>query len=259
MKSILTRYSISLRKSRGQTFLIDERVASRKVDYAEITPDDVVLEVGPGIGILTTLLMKRARKVVAIEKDRRISNYLEDSLDGNLELIRGDALETEYPDFDVFVSNLPFNISSPLIFKLLEHPFRTAVVMVQQEFGERMVATHGSKQYSRLSVNIQYRVRCEIMEVVPKSRFWPQPEVDTAIVRMEPRPPEFPVEDEEFFHHLVNILFQHRRKMIGTTLKNKGVVEKEQLDRLPFTRKRVEKLSPEEIGELANAILSVTR
>lgn len=257
VKSILTRYSISLRKSRGQTFLIDERVADRKVDYAEISPDDVVLEVGPGIGILTSRLMAKGKKVIAIEKDRRICDYLEDNFDGNLELIRADALEVDYPEFDVFVSNLPFNISSPLIFKLLEYPFRTAVVMVQHEFGERMVAAHGSNQYSRLSVNIQYRAYCEIMEVVPKSRFWPQPNVDTAIVKMVPHPPEFDVRDEQFFHELVNILFQHRRKMIGTTLRKKGVLQKEQLKDIPFARKRVEKLSPEDIGELANTILSL--
>ncbi|HUV25292.1 MAG TPA: 16S rRNA (adenine(1518)-N(6)/adenine(1519)-N(6))-dimethyltransferase RsmA [Methanomassiliicoccales archaeon] len=256
IKGILEQYGVTPTKAKGQNFLMDERVAEREVDYLDLDPRDTVLEVGPGLGILTDILLERAERVIAIELDRGMAEYSRNRYGDSIVFIEGDALKIPFPGFDRFISNIPYSISSPLIFKLLEHRFRKAVVMVQREFADRMVASPGTGDYSRLSVNMYYRAECEILEKVPKSRFWPEPEVDSAVVSIIPRRPPFRVVDEEFYLNLVNSLFQHRRKKIRTILKMKKLVDKDRLSSLPFLDERVEVLSPEEIGELSDAILS---
>ena len=175
---------------------------------------------------------------------------------GLMLLLEGDALELEWPRFNRFISNLPYSISSPLIFKLLDYEFKRGVIMVQKEFAERMAAKAGSDDYSRLSVNAYYRAKCEILEHVPRSRFWPQPEVDSSVVLLEPRAAPFKVLNERFYLTLVNLLFQHRRKKISTILKITGQATKEVIPSLPYADLRVETLTPEQIGELADAIVS---
>lgn len=253
IREILRQYGVTPQKSKGQSFLIDERVAEREVEYLDLSPDEVVLEVGPGTGTLTQILVGRA-KVVAIELEEGLCDYLEFKFGDSISLIRGDALRIPFPHFDKFISNLPYSISSPLIFKLLDHRFRRGIVMVQREFAERMTAAPGDRNYSRLSVNIYYRARCEIVEIVPRTRFWPVPDVDSAIVLLEPTDPPFQVKDEKLFFWLVDLLFQQRRKKIGTVLKKRKIVDSKRLDSLPFVEERVEALTPEEIGELADAI-----
>jgi len=253
VREILRHYGITPQRSKGQSFLIDERVAEREVEYLDPSPDEVVLEVGPGTGILTRILVQKTN-VVAIELEPGLCDYLECKFGDSIRLIRGDALRMPFPPFDKFISNLPYNISSPLIFKLLEHRFRRGVIMVQREFAERMTAAPGDRNYSRLSVNIYYRARCEIVERVPRSRFWPVPDVDSAIVLLEPIEPPFRVKDEKLFFWLVDLLFQHRRKKIGTVLKKRNVMDPRGTESLPFVEERVEDLTPEEIGELADAI-----
>lgn len=259
VKGILARYGISPTKSRGQNFLLDEGVADREVEGLGIGPDDVVLEVGPGLGILTERVLPLAHRTVCVELDRGVASYIRNRFEGRVELVEGDALEVPLPRFDLFISNIPYSISSPLIFRILEQDFRRAVVMVQKEFADRMAARPGSDDYSRLSVSTYYRARCELLEHVPRSRFWPQPEVDSTVVRLEPRPPPFEVENERFFLHLVGLLFQHRRKKIGTVLKMTGQVKKDALQALPHVDRRVEELAPEMIGELADAICRANR
>ena len=170
-----------------------------------------------------------------------------------MELIEEDALEPEWPKFDRFISNIPYSISSPLIFKLLDHDFKVAVIMVQKEFADRMVAKADSDDYSRLSVSVYYRAKAEMLEKVGRNRFWPEPEVDSAVIRLTPRPPPFQVKDERLFHRLVEALFLHRRKKISTILKG-GFVRPEEMDRIPYRDERVEAISPEQIGELADAV-----
>lgn len=250
--SILSRLGAAPAKSRGQNFLIDERVAERHIDYAGVTADDTVLEVGPGLGVLTNRLAERAGRVVAIETDGKLASYLREGLADNVELIEGDALRVPFPRFDKFVSNLPYSISTPIIFKLLEHDFRRAVVMLQKEFADRMVAAPDTDDYSRLTVSVAYRAECRLLEKVPRSRFWPQPQVDSALVELVPRPPPFAVSDEAFFFRLTEMLFQNRRKKIGTVLRMRGLVGPEDRDRLPYVDLRVEALAPEQIGELAD-------
>jgi len=257
IKALLERYGIHPTKAKGQNFLTDESVADREIEHLSVGSENTALEVGPGLGVLTERLVSRAGKVVCVELDERVCQYLTDRFDGGIELIRADALEVEFPPFDRFISNLPYSISSPLLFKILDNRFERGVVMVQKEFADRTVAKAGSDDYSRLSVSTYYRARCEVLENVSRAKFWPQPEVDSSMVLIEPRPPPFKVRNERLFLSLVAMLFQHRRKKIGTVLRMTGQVPKELVASLPFIDDRVEVLAPEQIGELSDAIVSL--
>jgi 16S rRNA (adenine1518-N6/adenine1519-N6)-dimethyltransferase len=126
--------------------------------------------------------------------------------------------------------------------------------MLQKEFADRMVAAPDTDDYSRLTVSVYYRADCRLLEKVPRSRFWPSPKVDSAVVELIPRPPPFPVHDEKLFFRLVEMLFQQRRKKIGTVLKMKNLITAEDRAKVPYVDLRIEALSPEQIGELCNAV-----
>jgi 16S rRNA (adenine1518-N6/adenine1519-N6)-dimethyltransferase len=257
---------IKLHRREGQHILIDEDVINRQIEYAGVTGKDTVLEIGPGLGALTLKLANRVGKVVAIEKDTRLFSHLKRKIPQNVELIKGDVLIFELPDFDVVVSNLPYQISSPVTFKLLQHKFRKAILMYQREFAQRMTAEPGGKEYSRLSVNVYYRAKCRILEYVPRNAFHPVPKVDSAIVELVPRKPPFNIIDEAIFFEVVETLFAQRRKKIKNSLssyitnalRKNGTYSKtvltEIIHGLPFKNERVEKLSPESIGVLADNI-----
>ena len=251
---LISETGVVPKKSKGQNFLTDGRVADRHVGYAGIRKDDRVLEVGPGLGILTSRLVEASNRVTCIELDEKLADYIEKEYGNRLDLIRGDAVKVPFPEFDVFVSNLPYSVSTPIIFKLLEHRFRTAVVMVQKEFADRMAADVGCTEYSRLTVNLFYRAECEIMETVPASRFNPRPKVDSALVRITPRKAPFDVLDEKTFFKVTEVAFNHRRKKIGTSLRSAGLVRSS--DDIPYADERIEDLRPSEIGELADAVYS---
>jgi 16S rRNA (adenine1518-N6/adenine1519-N6)-dimethyltransferase len=264
IKSLLTALDIIPSKSRGQCFLVDEDVARRQIALAVIDKEDAVLEIGPGLGILTKALSKKAKKVVAIEQDRRLCKYLGAMGLTNVELINADALKIDFPEFDKVVSNLPFQISSPITFKFLEHRFGTAVLMYQREFAERLVEERG-RNSSRLSVKLYYKAKTKILETVPKNAFYPEPDVESAIVRLSPRSPPFKVEDEALFFRVVDCIYRHRRKMIQNCFKENWrwfvkdrnamkAITKE----LPFTDKRAEELTPEDMGELSNQVSRLT-
>jgi len=242
----------------GQHFLLDPRVAERQVEHARISSSDVVLEIGPGLGILTERLVARAKRVVAIEADRRLASHLRSSVP-SAEVVVGDALEVSWPPFDVMVSNLPYQISSPITFKLLDRTFDRAVLMYQWEFARRMVAAPGTRDYSRLTVGVYRRAACSILERVPRNAFQPQPRVDSALVALEPRPAPFDLTDPDLYDRVVAALFEHRRKTIENGLR----LAWEALDRspshrdfilptLPFLGRRVEELRPEDIALLVN-------
>jgi 16S rRNA (adenine1518-N6/adenine1519-N6)-dimethyltransferase len=174
-----------------------------------------------------------------------------------------------FPKFDVCVSNLPYGISSPITFRLLEHDFRVAILMYQREFAQRMVASPGKPAYSRLTVSVYYKAKCEILEHVPRTAFYPQPEVDSAIVRLSPRKPPFVLESEKFFFDVVNALFSQRRKKIRNSLKQMirdelrkrglytDVSHAKIVGALPFGDLRVGVLTPEELGRLSNELYIV--
>lgn len=249
---LIAETGIVPKKSKGQNFLIDGRVADRHIAYAGIREGDRVLEVGPGLGILTERMADLPCELTCIELDNILAEYISQTFGDRLRLIHGDAVKVDFPEFDVFVSNLPYSVSTPIIFKLLDHRFRTAVVMVQKEFADRMVADVGSPDYSRLTVNLFYRADCEVMETVPASRFNPRPKVDSALVRITPRKAPFDVIDERLFFKVTEITFNHRRKKIGTSLKAAGLLRPEW--DVPYLDERVENLRPAEIAEIADAI-----
>lgn len=249
---LIAKTGIVPKKSKGQNFLIDGRVADRHIAYAGIREGDRVLEVGPGLGILTERMADLPCELTCIELDDILAEYISQTFGDRLRLIHGDAVKVDFPEFDVFVSNLPYSVSTPIIFKLLDHRFRTAVVMVQKEFADRMVADVGSPDYSRLTVNLFYRADCEVMETVPASRFNPRPKVDSALVRITPRKAPFDVIDERLFFKVTEITFNHRRKKIGTSLKAAGLLRPEW--DVPYLDERVENLRPAEIAEIADAI-----
>lgn len=259
-RRVLAQLGLRARKGLGQHFLIDPRVAERHLGYAQVTASDVVLEIGPGLGVLTRHLVARAKRVLAIEADARFAEYLRTAVPG-VDVIHADALRTDWPRFDVMVSNLPYRISSPVTFKLLAQPFDRAVLMYQWEFARRMVAKPGTPDYSRLSVGVYRRASCEILERVPRNAFRPQPRVDSALVRLVPRPSPFPVSDPALYDVLVNALFEHRRKTVenGLRLSWQSFAPSEEalealLPNLPYRGQRVEELSPEDIAVLAAAI-----
>jgi len=244
-------------RATGQHMLIDARVAERAARYASLGRSDTVLEIGPGKGVLTRILARRAGRVVAMEKDRRFSPFLED-LPPNVELVFADALRCEWPPFTKVVSNLPYSISSPLTFRLLEHDFRLGVLMYQKEFAERMAAAVGSPDYSRLGVEVFRRARCRILEEVPPSAFAPPPRVMSAVVELRPRPCPFEVRDGAAFSAVARALFSHRRKSVRNALRSEERALGDLLSRLdpagPALERRAESLSPEEIAGLANAM-----
>ena len=236
----------------SQNFLIDDRVAERQIKYAELNDRDIVLEIGPGNGVLTKKIAKIA-KVIAIEIDKKLAEKLE-GLE-NVEVINGDAMEVDFSSlrFNKVVSNIPYHISSPLTFKLLENKFDFGILMYQKEFAERMVALPGNKKYSRLSVMTYYRANCTILEHVPRTAFFPVPKVDSCIIKIIPIGKRFEV-NEELFEKVVSALFSHRRKKIKNALLISGLVNEEKIKEIPFADMRVENLSAEKIAELCRKL-----
>lgn len=249
-------------KRKDQHFLMDRNVLERIVAAADIHPDEVVLEIGAGPGNLTELLAPRAKHVYAVELDPRFVEKLEADFAGkNVTILRGNALKIDFPRFDKAVANLPYSISSDVTFKLLQSPFKGAVLMYQREFAQRMVATVGSEDYSRLSVTVQHYADVKILFNVPRLAFAPPPEVESSVVRLTPRPPGYRVEDEQLFMRLVTAAFAGRRKQLRNAIvknahmmgipdpkKVAAALPRELLDR------RAEQVSPEEFARLADAI-----
>lgn len=164
------------------------------VAKADLKPTDVVLEVGPGTGNLTVRILEKARKVIAVELDPRMAAEITKRVQGTplqkkLEVILGDVIKMDLPPFDVLISNTPYQISSPLIFKILAlpNPPRTSVLMFQREFAMRLTAQPGDALFSRLSVNAQFWARCTHIMKVGKQNFRPPPQVESSVVRIEPK------------------------------------------------------------------------
>lgn len=216
----LRRYGIRPSKRAGQHHVVDLTVLEKMVDHAHLSREDVVLEIGAGIGNLTRLLAQCAGEVISIERDMRLIKILHGQMRGlaNVQIVHGDALRVELPKFNKVVANLPYGISSDITFRLLEHKFELAVLMYQQEFAERLVAKPGSSDYSRLTVNAYYRAHVELLGEVPPEAFVPQPKVTSAIVRLSPREPPFEVKNEQMFCSVIRALFQHRRQRVRNAL-----------------------------------------
>lgn len=267
---LLHRNRIRLLKQAGQHQVIDMALLERMVNYADLSSNDVVLEIGAGIGNLTSLLAQRAKKVIAVERDRRFARILRESVGHykNVEIIMGDILKLRIPSFDKVVANLPYGISSEITFKLLEQGFKLAVMMYQREFARRLVAHPGSDGYGRLTVMVYYRAEVELLEEVQPSAFFPQPKVFSAVVRLRPRRPPFRVANEKLFSDMVRALFQHRRQKVRNAIYHSfhevfgdlalRKSERRRLIEKIFPRdlldQRVIELTPEKIGEIVNCL-----
>jgi len=242
----------------GQNFLIDKNVAKREIEYAGVKDTDIILEIGPGKGILTKLILEKAKKVIAIEYDKKLYHNLNKEKSEKLELILADAIKVDLSNykFNKIIANLPFQISSPITFKLLGQDFESAVMIYQLDFAKRMVAMPGSKDYSNLTVIMYYKTFCEIIEKISKNCFNPKPKVDAAIVRIFPlRKPPFKVKNEKFFFTITRLLFNHRRKMINTIISNN--FKNINFKNIPFSTMRVGELTPENIGYLSDYIFEI--
>lgn len=265
VRSILYHYGIH-GGQHDQHFLVDEAILDRIVGSANIVPDDIVLEIGAGIGNLTERLLRQAGRVIAIESDPKLVAVLEDRFKGEekLHLIHGDALKAEFPLFDKVVANLPYSISSEITFKLFRYDFKLGVLMYQYEFARRMIAKPGSDDYSRLTVNTTYFADVSVIMKVPKGAFSPPPQVESAVVKVCPRPTPFTVVNKEFFFKFVTAVFTKRRKKIKNAIIESnhilGIYNVRQVvSRLPedLMELRPENLYPVQLAALSDRILEL--
>lgn len=263
----LKKRGISLKESLGQNLLLDRDLVQKIVDYASIESKDYVMEIGPGLGALTGLLSERARHLYVIEKDERLIPLLKESLSHrtNITYYQGDALTFDFsllPSGTMVVGNLPYYISSPILRHLL--PLRdhlsSMVFMLQKEVAQRMVASPGGKEYGILSLAVQYYARPTILTEVPPCVFYPEPNVDSALIKLLPHPsPPVEVRDEDFFFKVLRAAFQQRRKMLKNTLAHnlgfeKGEVQK-RMERIGLSPTlRGERLSLSQFALLSNSL-----
>ncbi len=281
-KEMIQKHNIRLTKSLGQNFLNDDSVVSRIVDAAEVGPEDLVLEVGPGIGSMTKELARRASKVVAIEIDKHLMTALKENLSefSNVEIINEDILKVQISDIisrylhqevngtplkSVKVAaNLPYYITTPIIMKFLEeNPGIDAMVfMVQKEVAERMAAKPGGKEYGALSVAVQFYSQPEMVFNVPPHSFIPQPEVDSTVIKLRiHKTPPVQLLNRDTFFRTVKASFGQRRKTLVNALANSGYfnISKEELKEILVNKgigenQRGETLSILQFAELANAL-----
>ncbi|MBX9971375.1 16S rRNA (adenine(1518)-N(6)/adenine(1519)-N(6))-dimethyltransferase RsmA [Priestia aryabhattai] len=281
-KEILKKYGFTFKKSLGQNFLIDTNILHRIVDHAEITEETGAIEIGPGIGALTEQLAKRAKKVLAFEIDQRLLPILADTLSPypnakviHQDVLKADLKETLEQEFEniedlMVVANLPYYVTTPILMKLLEEqiPVRGIVVMLQKEVADRIAAKPGTKEYGSLSIAIQYYTEAETVMIVPKTVFNPQPNVDSAVIRLLRRPkPAVEVQDEAFFFQVVRASFGQRRKTILNNLVNNlpnGKQKKADIEQALATaeidpKRRGETLSIQEFRALSDQLLKSFR
>lgn len=264
-KDILSRYGIKLNKNLGQNYLIDKNKRDQIINFGDISKEDVILEIGTGIGTLTLELAKRAKKVIAIEQDQKIceilSQRLEDEKIDNVELINDDALKVDFPPFHKIISNLPYQISSPITFKFLNYDFDLGILMYQKEFASRMNGEVGTKNYSRLSAMLYFKCDVEKLTEVSNESFIPKPQIDSTVVKLTPKEKSISDEDFRTYSKFTKALFQHRNKKIKNALidsrhiisnidkkvlkKRLNDIDDEKLEE--YLKKRVIVLSPEEI------------
>ena len=273
---ILQKYDFHFQKKYGQNFLIDTHVLEKIVRAAEITAEDFVLEIGPGIGTMTQYLCEKARRVVAVEVDRKLIPVLEETLSGydKVAVLNEDVLKIDIAELAQeynqgkpikVVANLPYYITTPIIMGLFEAhvPLESITVMVQKEVAERMQAAPGTKEYGALSLAVQYYAKAEVVANVPPNCFMPRPKVGSAVIRLtchKDRP--VTVSDEAFLFRVVRASFNQRRKTLVNGLGNDAAlgVTKEQavqaLEKMGLQPDvRGERLSLQEFAQLSNLLL----
>lgn len=274
IKDIKERYGFKLSKNLGQNFLTDKNIIDRIIESAEIGPDDLVIEIGPGIGVITREAAETARKVIAVEIDKNLIPILKETLSDvdNVEIVNQDILKTDVNQLIAslgdsisgvkIIGNLPYYITTPIIMKLLEDGVKanSITVMMQKEVADRIKASPGSKAYGALSVAVQYYCTVEAVVNVPKEVFVPQPKVDSTVLRLNIRE-EAPVKllNREIFFRCVKAGFGQRRKTLLNSLMGiegitkegvKAALEAAGID----PSRRAETLDLEEFAKLSNEV-----
>lgn len=251
-------------KALGQNFLVDHGAVHKIAEIADITPEDTVLEIGPGKGVLTAALAERAGQVIAIEFDRHLAELLTREFQGvdNVRIINADALSfplDTLPSPLKVVANLPYSISTPILFRLIEyrHRFSRMVLMFQREVAERILAEPGGRDYGVLSVMVQVFTVPRMEFILPPEAFRPRPRIDSAVVSFEiPAAPRVAVADEAVFRRVVKAAFSQRRKTLRNSLK--ALLGSETEDVLMNVgidpMRRAETLSLEEFARLSVAV-----
>lgn len=273
---LMRKYDFKTAKKFGQNFLTDETILKTIIDCSKLSKNDCVLEIGPGMGIMTQILCEKAGRVLAVEIDRKLISILRVSLFGyeNVEIINNDilkldlkkVLEEKFGDTPVkIVANLPYYITTPIIMKLLEDDInlKSITVMVQKEVGERICASPGGKDYGALTVAVQYRCIPRQILIVPPESFIPQPEVESMVVRLDSRDkPPVILKDEKLYFRVVKASFGQRRKTLLNALSagNMGKTKEELKEILLRNgideKRRGETLSLEEFAKIANDLNS---
>ena len=232
--AVLQKYDFAFQKKFGQNFLIDTHVLDKIIASAEITKDDMVLEIGPGIGTMTQYLSNAAGKVIAVEIDKNLIPILKDTLDGfdNVRVINEDVLKVDIAKLAdeenggrpiKVVANLPYYITTPIIMGLFENhvPLKSITVMVQKEVADRMQVGPGTKDYGALSLAVQYYADPYIVANVPPNCFMPRPKVGSAVIRLDRyENPPVKVDDEKLMFKIIRASFNQRRKTLANGLKN---------------------------------------
>lgn len=268
-KELVQKYNFRFSKSLGQNFLIDDSVPRDIVNGADVNGEDLVIEIGPGVGTLTVQLLKRAKRVVAIELDSSLIPILTAELgdNQNFQLIHNDALKVDFNEIIgeeksvKLVANLPYYVTTPIIVNLLKggYNFKSLTIMIQKEVAERMNAEPNCKDYGALSILVQYYCNTEIVRKVPPSCFIPRPKVDSIVIRLEKlEEPSVKVNNEKLFFEIVRHSFNMRRKTLWNATKNvkldKELMAKAYEESGIDPKRRGETLSLAEFGALSDAI-----
>lgn len=276
VKEILQKHGFTFSKALGQNFLINPSVCPRMAEECGVNEKSGVIEIGPGIGVLTNELAKRAGKVVAIELDKRLLPVLEETLGeyDNVKVINGDVMkldinriiEEEFSGMEVCIcANLPYYITSPIVMKLLEERLEVTsiTVMVQKEAAQRICAQVGTRQCGAVTAAVWYYSRPEQLFQVSSGSFMPAPKVDSAVIRLNiRREPPILVKNEEMFFKTVRAAFSQRRKNIANSLSSGLSADKQRIlkaleDCEISPSKRAEELSMEEMGRLSDELMKV--
>ena len=279
-KFIMGKYNIRANKSLGQNFLIDENVVEKIIDGSDVNNNDLIIEIGPGLGTLTKFLLEKANKVISIELDKKMIKILEDrfSLYDNFQLLHGDILKVDLSSIIrkekensnikqvKIVANLPYYITTPIIMKLLEEELdlNSITVMVQKEVADRLIATPGGKDAGAITYSVYYYATSESILEVPKNSFIPEPEVTSKVIKLILRKtPPVSVKNKEVMFRIIKSSFMRRRKTLLNALTNTKVfLNKEEGIRilnklnLPYDI-RAEKLTLQDFANLTDEYLNL--
>lgn len=276
-QAILNTYKIQANKSLGQNFLIDDCVIEKIIESSNIEKEDLIIEIGPGLGVLTERLLKKSNNVVVIELDKKMIEILQNRfcLNRNLEIINDDVLKVDLEKLIKnkkeqtninkvkIVANLPYYISTPIIMKLLENRLEISeiIVMVQKEVAQRLGAETGKREAGAITYAVEYYAKATPIIDVPKESFIPSPKVESQVIKLEVRQnPKIEVEDEKLLFNIIQKSFMQRRKTLSNALINNKILDsKEKVEKMFKTLEipsnvRGENLTLEEFGKIANYV-----